>query len=203
MSSERRMRVAILAIAALSAALATPPAAAGVESTVVARDPVCAVSVARLGDLWSGAETWGSAMQDTGDAVVDAMRQTLGSSDPSDLEVLEMQKSVAETYLEGVREYRAKHMKDDLREITGLGGEIRGSVSAQHRSYVRDRIAKIRSLYREYWYDLFAPAYIRGLQELTDANIAGWTASTAPLPAKVPMAHHAFEGAFRGLSKVC
>jgi hypothetical protein len=198
-----RMVLVILAVSALGISTAGTPATAETPSSVEARNQICAVPLERLSDLWGATESWSSRTQELGDALVDAMRQMLGSSDPSDLEVLEMQKDGAKGFRDDVNAYRAKQMKDDLSEIGWLGKQIRGAVSSRHRNYVISRIAKIRSLYREYWYNQFAPTYSAGFQELTAANIGGWAGLTGPLPSKVPIARQAFDRAYQGLAKLC
>jgi hypothetical protein len=176
-------------------------------STASARQPAehigCSVNVERLGELWDGIQAWATREKDTGDALADAMKLTVGSSDPSDLEVLEMQKEGAKEFLAGVTDFRAGQMKDDLEEITLLGSRIRGTLPSSHRNFVKGRIAKIRSLYREYWYTAFTAAYASGYQSLMAANLEGWYSATAGLPALAATGGREFQTVYRGLSKVC
>jgi hypothetical protein len=163
----------------------------------------CSVNVERLAEVWVGIQAWATREKDTGDALADAMKLTVGSSDPSDLEVLEMQKEGAKEFLAGVRDFRAGQMKDDLDEITLLGSRIRGILPSSHRSLVKGRIAKIRSLYREYWYNAFTAAYASGYQSLMAAKLEGWYSATTGLPALAATAGREFQPVYRGLSKVC
>ncbi|MEI6361841.1 MAG: hypothetical protein WCP95_06875 [Actinomycetes bacterium] len=163
----------------------------------------CSVNVKTLGVLWDGMQAWAAREKDTGDALADAMKQTVGSSDPSDLEVLQMQKDGAKEFLAGVAEYRTGQMKDDLEEIILLGSRLRGTLPANHRSFVKGRITKIRSLYREYWYDAFASSYSSGYSALIAANLDGWYAATADLPQRAINAETDFQQVYRGLSKIC
>ena len=199
------LRLAVLPL--LVIALVTPTSSAAAASTAVSpptqRNLLCEVSVQRLSAMWDGLEAWAEGAQQSGDAVADAMLEVIGSADPSDAEVLAMQQETAGYYLTGMRDFRSSDMAADLREITRLSGQIRSSVPARYHAFVKARVAKIRSLYTEYWQTQFAPTYIRGLQALTSANPEGWTRATEPLPAKVPLARADFARAFRGLPKIC
>jgi hypothetical protein len=115
----------------------------------------CSVNVHRHGDLWGGVQAWATREKDTGDDLADAIRLTVGSSDPSD------------------------------------------------RSFVKSRISKIRSLYREYWCDAFTAAYSSGYPSLMAANLDGWYSATAGLPALAATARWEFQPVSRGLSTVC
>jgi hypothetical protein len=163
----------------------------------------CAVNVEALGVLWDGVQAWAAREKETGDALAEAMKQMLGSSDPSDLEVLQMQKDGAKDYLDGVAKFRAGQMTADLGEITLLGSRLRGTLPASHRSFVKGRIAKVRSLYREYWYDAFAGAYTSGYESLMGANLDGWYSATDGLPQRAVNAEAEFQQFYRGLSRIC
>jgi hypothetical protein len=163
----------------------------------------CSVNVETLGVLWDRMQAWAAREKDTGDALAEAMRQMLGSSDPSDLEVLQMQKDSAKEFLAGVADSRTGQMKDDLEEIILLGSRLRGTLPANHRSFVKGRITKIRSLYREYWYDAFASSYSSGYSALAGANLDGWYAATSGLPQRAINAETDFQQVYRGLSKIC
>jgi hypothetical protein len=206
MSAQIRFWIVSIVSAAMLVVSVGEATAEGASSAPV-RQPLkhigCSVNVETLGQLWDGVQAWATREKDTGDALADAMKQTVGSSDPSDLEVLEMQKEGAKEYLAGVRDFQAGQMKDDLEEIILLGSRIRGSLPANHRSFVKGRIAKIRSLYREYWYDSFASAYSSGYQSLMGANLDGWYSATAPLPDRAAAAGREFQQVYQGLSKIC
>lgn len=205
MNAARRFAIVFATALAVAVGLVAAPPAVGSTARPdrVQRNPLCEVSVQRIADLWGAMETWAGAQKESGDAIAEAMSQMLGSSDPSDLEVLEMQKEVARDDLERVTDFQASDMKADLSELLRLSGQLRSSLPRKHHSYVKARIAKIRSLYKEHWSDVFASTYISGYQALTGANIQGWATSTQPLPAKVTLAHDAFDQAFRGLPKLC
>ena len=202
-----RSRFAIVFATALAVAVglvSAPPAAGSMAgSDRPQRNPLCEVSVQRIADLWGAMETWAGAQKESGDAVAEAMSQMLGSSDPSDLEVLEMQKEVAQDDLKRVRDFQAREMQADLSELLRLSGQLRSSVPRKHHSYVKARVAKIRSLYKEHWSGVFASTFISAYQALTGADIQGWASLTEPLPAKVTLAHDAFDQSFRGLPKLC
>lgn len=198
----RRNWIVVVVVASLLA-IPSAPAFAGSPGAPSPRSLLCKVSVQRLSDMWAAMVSWGAAAKDSGDAVADAMKETLGSTDPSDLEVLEMQKQVAQSYVTSMKEFRATGIKDDMREILSLGSQIRSSVAASKRSYVKGRISAIYSLYKETWYDVIAPVHISGLQSLASADLDGWYAKSTPLPDKIAIETTQFERVFRGLKKIC
>ena len=179
-------------------ALAAPPAVA-TEALGQPQTLLCRVSVQRLQQLWDATGNWAASQQEAGDALADAMAQSLADGDA---ELLALQTENAGYYLDNVRTFRNEGMKDDLREIAHLGSVIT-SAAPGHRSFVMSRIAKIRSLYKDYWYDLFAPTYTKGYQELKARNVAVWSALTDPLPDEAATAGQMFAKSFRGLPKVC
>jgi hypothetical protein len=191
---------AFLMVPLIGATLALPaPAAVAIEALGQPRSLLCKVSVQRLHQLWGATGNWAASQREAGDALADAMAQSLADGDA---ESLALQTENAGYYLDNVRTFRNEGMKDDLKEIAHLGSVI-ASAAPGHRSFVTSRIAKIRSLYKEYWYDLFAPTYIRGYQELEARNVATWSALTDPLPDEAATAGQMFAKSFRGLPKVC
>ena len=189
-----------LMVPLVGATLALPaPAAVATEALAQPQTLLCRVSVQRLHQLWEATEDWAAGQREAGDALADAMAQSLADGDA---EVLALQTENAGYYLDNVRTFRNEGMKDDLKEIAHLGSVI-ASAAPGHRSFVRSRIARIRSLYKDYWYDLFAPTYIKGYQELKARNVAAWSGLTDPLPDEAAAAGRMFAKSFRGLPKVC
>jgi hypothetical protein len=176
-----------------------PSAARAIDAPSRPASLLCTVSVQRLHDLWDAMSTWAAGEREAGDALADAMAQSLADGDA---EVVALQTENAGYYRDRVRSFRENGMRDDLKEIAHLGSVI-ASAAPGHRDFVKSRIASIRSLYKQYWRDAFAPTYIRGYEELEATNVTAWSALTDPLPGKAATAGRMFAKSFRGLPGAC
>jgi hypothetical protein len=179
--------VAASVLAGLSLVVCAPAGAivgAGADGAHPSRNKPCGIAVISLQNVWAGADTWAAERQGSGDGLVFVMRPVLGQNDPVSVAVLALAKQDAKDEADAVTQYQAEGLPDTLRQVTSLGNDLRRALPAKHHKYVASRIAKIRSLYKEYWDGLFAPAYLAAFQALAVGDIAGWSAQTAGLTSK-------------------
>jgi hypothetical protein len=179
--------VAASVLAGLSLVVCAPAGAivgAGADGAHPSRNKPCGIAVSRLVNVWAGVDTWAVERQGSGDGLVFIMRPVLGQNNAAEVAVLALAKQYAKEEADAVIQYQAEGVPETLRQITSLGNDPRRALPAKHHKYVASRIAKIRSLYKEYWDGLFAPAYLAAFQALAVGDIAGWSAQTAGLTSK-------------------
>jgi hypothetical protein len=187
--------VAASALAGLFWVVCAPAGAivgAGADGAHPSRNKPCGIAVTSLVNVWAGADVWAAGRQGSGDAMVLGMKPLLGQNNAAEVAALALWKQQAKDEVDAVTQYQAEGLPDTLRQITSLGNDLRRALPAKHHKYVASRIAKIRSLYKEYWDGLFAPAYLAGFQALAVGDIAGWSAQTAGLTSKLSEATSMF-----------